>query len=58
LIHRLWDTNQELLNYPYDKELQSITGPFGILQRVSRSAEAWFWFQNAASWRLLAPRCC
>jgi hypothetical protein len=34
LIHLMRDMNQELLNNPYDKELQSITGPFGILLRA------------------------
>jgi predicted RecB family nuclease len=34
LIHLMRDMNQELLNNPYDQELQSITGPFGILLRA------------------------
>ena len=33
LIHLLRDMNQELLNNPFDAELQSITGPFGALLR-------------------------
>jgi predicted RecB family nuclease len=33
LIHLMRDMNQELLNNPYDGELQSITGPFGRLLR-------------------------
>lgn len=33
LIHLMRDMNQELLNNPFDKELQSITGPFGTLLR-------------------------
>jgi predicted RecB family nuclease len=33
LIHLLRDMNQELLNNPYDEELQAVTGPFGILLR-------------------------
>jgi len=33
LIHLMRDMNQELLNNPYDAELQSITGPFGRLLR-------------------------
>jgi predicted RecB family nuclease len=33
LIHLLRDMNQELLNNPFDTELQSITGPFGSLLR-------------------------
>src|SRR5262249_16726931 len=33
LIHLLRDMNQELLNNPFDLELQSITGPFGTLLR-------------------------
>jgi hypothetical protein len=31
LIHLMRDMNQELLNNPYDEELQSITRPFGAL---------------------------
>jgi predicted RecB family nuclease len=34
LIHLMRDMNQELLNNPYDTELQSITGPFGTLLRA------------------------
>jgi predicted RecB family nuclease len=34
LIHLMRDMNQELLNNPFDEELQSITGPFGVLLRV------------------------
>jgi uncharacterized protein (TIGR03067 family) len=33
LIHLIRDMNQELLNNPFDQELQSITGPFGVLLR-------------------------
>lgn len=33
LIHLMRDMNQELLNNPFDQELQSITGPFGTLLR-------------------------
>jgi predicted RecB family nuclease len=33
LIHLLRDMNQELLNNPFDAELQSVTGPFGVLLR-------------------------
>lgn len=33
LIHLMRDINQELLNNPFDEELQSITHPFGILLR-------------------------
>jgi uncharacterized protein (TIGR03067 family) len=33
LIHLMRDMNQELLNNPFDTELQSITGPFGVLLR-------------------------
>ena len=33
LIHLMRDINQELLNNPYDDELQSITQPFGVLLR-------------------------
>ena len=33
LIHLMRDMNQELLNNPYDDELQSITRPFGALLR-------------------------
>jgi uncharacterized protein (TIGR03067 family) len=33
LIHLLRDMNQELLNNPFDAELQTITGPFGVLLR-------------------------
>jgi predicted RecB family nuclease len=33
LIHLMRDMNQELLNNPFDAELQSITGPFGVLLR-------------------------
>ena len=33
LIHLIRDMNQDLLNNPYDQELQSITGPFGTLLR-------------------------
>ena len=33
LIHLIRDMNQELLNNPYDEELQSITRPFGALLR-------------------------
>jgi hypothetical protein len=33
LIHLMRDINQEILNNPYDQELQSITGPFGTLLR-------------------------
>ncbi len=34
LIHLLRDMNQELLNNPFDAELQSITAPFGTLLRA------------------------
>jgi hypothetical protein len=34
LIHLIRDMNQELLNNPFDAELQSITGPFGVLLRA------------------------
>jgi transposase IS66 family protein len=33
LIHLMRDMNQELLNNPFDEELQAITGPFGGLLR-------------------------
>ena len=33
LIHLMRDINQELLNNPYDDELQAITHPFGVLLR-------------------------
>jgi predicted RecB family nuclease len=33
LIHLMRDMNQELLDNPFDEELQSITGPFGTLLR-------------------------
>ena len=33
LIHLMRDMNQELLNNPFDQELQSITSPFGTLLR-------------------------
>jgi predicted RecB family nuclease len=33
LIHLMRDMNQELLNNPFDQELQSATGPFGVLLR-------------------------
>jgi hypothetical protein len=33
LIHLMRDMNQELLDNPFDQELQSITGPFGTLLR-------------------------
>jgi predicted RecB family nuclease len=35
LIHLIRDMNQELLNHPFDTELQSITGPFGTLLRAA-----------------------
>jgi predicted RecB family nuclease len=35
LIHLMRDMNQELLNNPFDTELQSITGPFGTLLRAA-----------------------
>jgi hypothetical protein len=35
LIHLIRDMNQELLNNPFDTELQSVTGPFGALLRPS-----------------------
>jgi predicted RecB family nuclease len=34
LIHLMRDINQELLNNPYDEELQSITRPFGSILRA------------------------
>ena len=34
LIHLIRDMNQELLSNPFDAELQSITGPFGVLLRA------------------------
>jgi predicted RecB family nuclease len=34
LIHLLRDMNQELLNNPFDAELNSITGPFGKILRA------------------------
>jgi predicted RecB family nuclease len=34
LIHLMRDMNQELLNNPFDAELQSVTGPFGRLLRA------------------------
>jgi predicted RecB family nuclease len=34
LIHLIRDMNQDLLNHPFDAELQSITGPFGTLLRA------------------------
>jgi predicted RecB family nuclease len=33
LIHLMRDMNQELLNNPFDEELQTVTGPFGVLLR-------------------------
>jgi predicted RecB family nuclease len=33
LIHLMRDMNQELLNNPFDQDLQAITGPFGALLR-------------------------
>ena len=33
LIHLMRDMNQELLNNPFDEDLQAITGPFGVLLR-------------------------
>jgi predicted RecB family nuclease len=33
LIHLLRDMNQDLLSNPFDEELQSVTGPFGMLLR-------------------------
>ncbi|MCI0458922.1 MAG: IS66 family transposase [Gemmataceae bacterium] len=33
LIHLMRDMNQELLNNPFDEELPSVTGPFGVLLR-------------------------
>ncbi len=33
LIHLMRDMNQDLLNNPFDSELQSVTQPFGILLR-------------------------
>jgi predicted RecB family nuclease len=33
LIHLLRDMNQDLLSNPFDQELQSVTGPFGVLLR-------------------------
>jgi predicted RecB family nuclease len=33
LIHLMRDMNQELLNNPFDQDLQAITGPFGVLLR-------------------------
>jgi hypothetical protein len=33
LIHLMRDMNQDLLNNPFDEELQSITAPFGVLLR-------------------------
>jgi len=35
LIHLMRDMNQELLENPFDKELQSVTGPFGALLRAT-----------------------
>jgi predicted RecB family nuclease len=34
LIHLMRDMNQELLNNPFDEELQSVTRPFGALLRA------------------------
>jgi predicted RecB family nuclease len=34
LIHLIRDMNQDLLNNPFDEELQSVTGPFGALLRT------------------------
>src|ERR1700722_7892278 len=34
LIHLMRDMNQELLNNPYDNELQLVTQPFGTLLRA------------------------
>jgi hypothetical protein len=33
LLHLIRDMNEDLLNNPYDEELQSVTGPFGALLR-------------------------
>jgi hypothetical protein len=33
LVHLMRDMNQLLLNHPFDDELKSITGPFGLLLR-------------------------
>jgi predicted RecB family nuclease len=33
LVHLMRDMNQDLLNNPFDEELQSVTGPFGSLLR-------------------------
>ena len=35
LIHLIRDMNTELLNHPFDAELQSITAPFGVLLRAA-----------------------
>ncbi len=35
LIHLMRDMNQELLDNPFDADLQSITGPFGTLLRAA-----------------------
>jgi predicted RecB family nuclease len=35
LIHLMRDMNQELLNNPFDAELQSITAPFGVILRAA-----------------------
>jgi hypothetical protein len=35
LIHLIRDMNQDLLNNPFDAELQSVTGPFGTLLRTT-----------------------
>jgi hypothetical protein len=34
LIHLLRDMNQDLLNNPFDEEVQAVTGPFGVLLRA------------------------
>jgi predicted RecB family nuclease len=33
LLHLIRDMNEDLLNNPYDEELQSVTAPFGVLLR-------------------------
>src|SRR5262249_24270495 len=33
LLHLIRDMNEDLLNNPFDEELQSVTGPFGVLLR-------------------------
>jgi hypothetical protein len=56
LIHLLRDMNQDLLNNPFDEELQSVTSPFGVLLREVVTTIDVFDFARIAAQQSMLPQ--